>query len=246
MNIGFFGCSFTEGGGLDSKEWNEYGIKHNLISNEYNVENLNAGQKINVYTQYRDNHKFSTLVSKELGCDVRNYARSCNSNENIINSVFDKKDEHDILIIQLSLKQRVHWWYEPLESYFNINSSEFENYPYNGDSDKRKLQEMYVDHLYYTYNDEQVARRLKQYIYLFNQLDKKIYWMSWEDNDWIEDVPNLIRFESENSNHAMGNWAEENKYQFEYTTDGFYKDSHLDVKGNQMVAKKIVEVLNER
>ena len=44
----------------------------------------------------------------------------------------------------------------------------------------------------------------------------------------------------------MGNWAEENKYQFEYTTDGFYKDSHLDVKGNQMVAKKIVEVLNER
>ena len=42
MNIGFFGCSFTEGGGLDSKEWNEYGIKHNLISNEYNVENLNV------------------------------------------------------------------------------------------------------------------------------------------------------------------------------------------------------------
>ena len=49
-----------------------------------------------------------------------------------------------------------------------------------------------------------------------------------------------------NQDKKICNWAEENKYQFEYTTDGFYKDSHLDVKGNQMVAKKIVEVLNER
>ena len=31
MKIGFFGCSFTEGGGLNSPVFNEYAIKNKLI-----------------------------------------------------------------------------------------------------------------------------------------------------------------------------------------------------------------------
>ena len=31
MRIGFFGCSFTEGGGLDGVEWNKYALKNKLI-----------------------------------------------------------------------------------------------------------------------------------------------------------------------------------------------------------------------
>ena len=30
MKIGFFGCSMTEGGGLNSPVWNEYAIKNNI------------------------------------------------------------------------------------------------------------------------------------------------------------------------------------------------------------------------
>ena len=32
MKMGFFGCSFTEGGGLNSPVFNEYAIKNKLIS----------------------------------------------------------------------------------------------------------------------------------------------------------------------------------------------------------------------
>ena len=35
MKMGFFGCSFTEGGGLNSPVFNEYAIKNKLISKEY-------------------------------------------------------------------------------------------------------------------------------------------------------------------------------------------------------------------
>ena len=35
MMIGFFGGSFTEGGGLNSPVFNEYAIKNKLISKEY-------------------------------------------------------------------------------------------------------------------------------------------------------------------------------------------------------------------
>ena len=30
MKIGFFGCSFTEGGGIDSEEWYQYAIKNGI------------------------------------------------------------------------------------------------------------------------------------------------------------------------------------------------------------------------
>ena len=40
MRIGFFGCSFTEGGGLDSFEWNDYALKNNLISDDWDITKL--------------------------------------------------------------------------------------------------------------------------------------------------------------------------------------------------------------
>ena len=39
MRIGFFGCSFTEGGGMDSFEWNDYALKNNLISADWDIKN---------------------------------------------------------------------------------------------------------------------------------------------------------------------------------------------------------------
>ena len=55
MNIGFFGCSFTEGGGLNSPVFNKYAIKHNLLLSKYKdkyeevVEDyrFSAGQGVN-------------------------------------------------------------------------------------------------------------------------------------------------------------------------------------------------------
>ena len=44
MKIGFFGCSFTEGGGLNSPVFNKYAIKNKLISNVSAEEILNKDQ----------------------------------------------------------------------------------------------------------------------------------------------------------------------------------------------------------
>ena len=54
MKIGFFGCSFTEGGGLNSPVFNEYAIKNNLIPKEYEGE----------YEKTRKGFRYSTLIGK--------------------------------------------------------------------------------------------------------------------------------------------------------------------------------------
>ena len=76
MKMGFFGCSFTEGGGLNSPVFNEYAIKNKLISKEYK-EN---------YKKTRNDFRYSTLVGKDLNCEVENFGKGRSSNEYIFNT----------------------------------------------------------------------------------------------------------------------------------------------------------------
>ena len=82
MNVGFFGCSFTEGGGLNSPVFNKYAIKHNLLPKKY------EGRCNQVMKDYR----FSTLVGRKLNCKVTNYGKSCANNESIINTLYESKN----------------------------------------------------------------------------------------------------------------------------------------------------------
>ena len=86
----FNGCSFTEGGGLSNRFiLNQYGYDTPL---DVNVE----------YHNIKNELRFSKLVSKHFNCDYVNLAESCNSNDNIFQSIFDyvesntrKKAEED-------------------------------------------------------------------------------------------------------------------------------------------------------
>ena len=85
MRIGFFGCSFTEGGGMDSEEWYQYAIKNGIWEeDDYKQERIQSGGNPTYYRRLiRDRYRFSTLVGKKLNCEVENLAEDCNSNENI-------------------------------------------------------------------------------------------------------------------------------------------------------------------
>ena len=94
MRIGFFGCSFTEGGGLDGVEWNKYGLKNKLISSKWDIEKngkpdegLDTRPHRNLCEKYAKQHRFSHLVGQKLNCEVENLSQSRSSNEFIIDKL---------------------------------------------------------------------------------------------------------------------------------------------------------------
>jgi hypothetical protein len=256
MKIGFFGCSFTEGGGLDSFEWNTYALKHNLIDEKWNIRTTHPNLEIDLkdltmergilYKQYRDEHKFSTLIGKKLKCQVDNLALSCNSNENIFDVLYENLYNYDKLVVQLTLKTRVLWWFELMEKFYNLNSYEYQNTPFNNEPKMVKLADMYKEYLELIYNEEQAQKKIAQYVDLFSNMRKEIYWITWEHCETIVDVPNLIKFESKASPHSLGNWASHNKQTFEHLTNGEYMDSHLTPEAHEIVADRIIEVISEK
>tara|TARA_R100000008_G_C3533549_1_gene140681 strand:+ start:60 stop:839 length:780 start_codon:yes stop_codon:yes gene_type:complete len=250
--IGFFGCSFTEGGGLDSEEWNEYGIKHNLISSKYNVEGLEPGplnfdQRLNMYTQYRDEKKFSTLVGKELGCNVVNYALSGNSNENIINQLYENIDKFDVFVVQFTIYTRRYYWLESVNKFYNINGVDFENNPLLTDKIlgappreyTEQLIETYKNYIAYHYNKDYEMKKYCRYVDLFENLGKEIYWIFYDPTPKVEELSDNVLYWN------LRDYALDNELEMIHQTKGVYKDRHLSLKGNEVVANKIVEKISE-
>ena len=87
MKIGFFGCSFTEGGGFNSPVYVDYAIKNNIID----ISELDDKVKIwgnterEAYETYGKDYNgpfnsiskkycYPTMVGKKLNCEVVNFA----------------------------------------------------------------------------------------------------------------------------------------------------------------------------
>ena len=252
MRIGFFGCSFTEGGGLDSLEWNDYALKNNLISDDWDIKksisDYHRGHHIedryDLVTQYRDKHRFSNLVGEKLDCKTKNHSESCNSNEHILNELHNNLENYDIFVVQLTLLNRVHWYYEPTQKFYNLNNFDVSNHPYNNNPKLKKLAKHYEDWCTYIYNVEQVREQIHRQVQYFNSLGKKIYWITWDDFDNIKEEKNLIKFKSKLNDICLSKYSYENGTYFTELTNGVYHDSHLSPEGHKIVADKIIRSIN--
>ena len=147
MKMGFFGCSFTEGGGLNSPVFNEYAIKNKLISKEYK-EN---------YKKTRNDFRYSTLVGKDLNCEVENFGKGRSSNEYIFNQLYEHHKKFDICVVQLTIYSRRYQWDESKEIFEHIN--DIDTYTLN------------------RFNREYAEEQVGMMINLFDNLDTKIYWL---------------------------------------------------------------------
>ena len=228
MKIGFFGCSMTEGGGLNSPVWNEYAIKNNIISKEY----------VGRYEKLRDDYRFSTLVGKELNCEVENLALSRNSNENIINQLYEHKDKFDICVVQFSIFTRRYIWNEPENKFYNISGVDFSEHPYLNNEKLKPLHETYLNYVAYHHNEKYVKDHLCRYVDLFDNLGKRIYWIFYQPVPKMKKRSNVLYWN-------LVDWANNNRLEFRHFTDGFYNDRHLSLKGNELVANKIVKKIND-
>jgi len=91
MRLNFFGCSFTEGGGLDNIDY--YNLKNNTKLARANEEDWET------ITKWKEDNRYSNIISNILECEIRNFAEGCNSNENIFNKVFEIINDSYIIYI---------------------------------------------------------------------------------------------------------------------------------------------------
>ena len=256
MKIHFFGCSFTEGGGLDNFDY------FNLKQNKNYIINDNIRDQFEEVRLFKEANRYSKIVEGLMNVETKNYAEGCNSNENILNKVFeivnkDTTTHEDVFIIQTSIYSRKHFWYEPTNEFYSINALGKSDWPYQNKEEYMPLHQLYNLHSMYSHNEEYEMKKLLNQIDLFNSYFKekniKLFWAPWPEltssiineeilkfNKSIEDK-NIILFDG----FSMGTYSSNKKLlmcdEFESITD-----RHKSITGHKTIANKIVEFLKEK
>jgi hypothetical protein len=258
MNIHFFGCSFTEGGGLDNFDYYNYNTGLN-----YNIDN-NIREEYEEVRLFKEDKRYSSIVGKLMGVKINNYAIGCNSNEGILKKVFEVLNdsdttENDIFIVQTSFYSRKFYWYEPTEEFLSVNALEKEDWPYRNMEIWMPLHQLHNLNVKCAHNEQYEIDKLITNMQIYNSYFKekgiKLFWTPWPDltlekfpteinkfnNNLLQKIPNIIFYDRK----SMGRYITDNELQIR---DDFKEsmDSHKSLKGHEMIANKIVEFLKKK
>ena len=239
--IKFFGCSFTQGGGLDNIDY------YNWINNTSLEDNHQ-----DVFKQlelFRNEHRFSKIVSDRLGIESENFAVSRGSNNYSLEKLFNEieNNENETYVCVLTLLSRVYWYYEPTNTKYNLNSFDKNWPPYQNEPIMENLSKTYKMYLENIFNEEHELEKLETQVKLFDSYAKtkksKIYWIEWGNFPKLKDItPNYISFNGQ----TMFEFVRDNELQIFHHTNNKNMDNHISLPGNKIIGEKIAEYLKEK
>jgi hypothetical protein len=248
--IKFFGCSFTEGGGLDNIDYYNW-IHSTQLKYPRNSRNINDPNHY-VYdklTLFRNENRFSKIVSDKLGIASENFAVSRGSNDYSFEKLFNEieNNEKEIYVFVLTLISRVHWYYEPTNTRYNINSFDENLSPYYNQPIMKNLSKTYKMYLENIFNEKYEFERLETQIKLFDSYAKikksKIYWIEWDNLPRLKDItPNYISFNGK----TMFEFVRDNELQIFHHTNNKNTDNHISLPGNKIIADIIYDALKTK
>ena len=261
MKLNFYGCSFSDGGGMDRWLWFQ-GIKdEDWVASTWRKRILKQGYNesgfIQLLFKFKDLNKFSTLVGKKLDCDVGDYAYTANNNQNIRDMVWKniKEDNGKIHIVQWSICERRKLWYEKTEKFYRIQGDPYTPVAFEENTERARelkdLQKRQSNYLKYYFNIDYEMQKVIMYTELLHSYayDKghHIYFMFHDTPNNRDDFPitiepsaNVITF---NGLH-LGAWIDKNKLTIEEESKGLIDDDgHYSREGNLLIADKVIETL---
>lgn len=258
MKLHFFGCSFTEGGGLDNFDY-----YHHNTGIKYNIED-NIREQHEEVREYKEKNRYSSIVGDILGLEVKNYAIGCNSNEGILKKLFEivtntETSNDDIFIVQTSFYSRKFYWYEPTSEFLSVNATQPGDWPYRNMDIWMPLHQLHNLNLSYCHNEEYEISKLFMNMELFNSYFKekniKLFWTPWPDltlepfplkidkinQELLKSIPNIIFYDGK----SMGRYITDNELQIK---DDFKEsvDSHKSLKGHNIIGTKIADYLKNK
>lgn len=246
-----YGCSFSDGGGLDAREYLTPALDKGLIPNDWisRVENFLYNSSDYYLEEFKNNHRYSDIIGRKLNIDTFNHSITANNNENIYNLAYENmvKYPNRIHIIQWSIPERKMIWIDRIRKFINLqglndNSVSIFSTSYEStfeDIDYSKEQENYV---YWLLNNLNLDYELNQITKLTTLLDAfaklnntPLYWIPWNyRGPFLDSFIDLDQKE-------LQAWSFDNSLHIVHETEGEYDDCHLSLKGNHVLAEKIIQ-----
>lgn len=219
-----FGCSFTEGGGLNAPEHHRYLQKYNMP----------FSQQLDVYMK---EHSYPSYLAKKLNCTYENYGTSKASNELILKSVYEYMNDAEtteglLITIQTTILSRMLLYLEEEKKFESVNGIYGPTY----------IQDYYAAYIKYFYSKEIEYKKLMQNINVYSKfLDTKnvdYIWIVYDgDTDYIKPEKTIVSFDGLN----LFRFGIENKLVLKDLPNYPTNDSHFSEKGNEEIAKKLYE-----
>lgn len=220
-----FGCSFTEGGGLNNQDIRR--ILDKDPKREYSDQEL---KDISTYESYPG------FLSRLLNCELENHGESRAGNELILNNVYDVisklTDTSNILVtIQPSILSRILLQVPSENKQMSLNG-------FNDlDASKKKYYELYVCEFF---NEDYSYKKLLQDIDVFTAWFKNknidVVWLPYEmDMNICPKNKHFVDFD----NKSLCQYTFDNKLLLTDIPDFFINDKHFSPAGNETIAKKI-------
>lgn len=262
MRINFYGCSFSDGGGMDRWNWFQAIKDEDWVSPLWRKRIMKQGPTEitfnDLLVKFKDTHKFSTLIGKKLKCEIGDYAYTANNNQNIrdevwnnINDINIENMDANIHIVQWSIYERRKIWYEKTQKFYRLQSTPgsfgiFENNTEQS-LESKILQEDQYNWLKYHYNVDYEVQKIKMYTEMLDSFARDkghhIYFMFHDEPlpsvppGW---KPNVIKFDG----ISLGRWIYKNNLTIEAESKGMVEnDRHYSREGNVTIVNKIIETL---
>jgi hypothetical protein len=252
--IKFFGCSFTEGGGLNNIDYYNFIESPETPLTYWPVGSTDEERVeiLNYLESYKEQNRFTTILENSLNTPIVNLAKSQASNDYIFENLFKQIDENsnEIYFVILSLQHRRYWFYDVDKKKHNLNMLDFSANPFDGREDYKPLYNHFKNYLEYIFDFKTEIQSLVRSVKLFDSFAKskssKIIWSGWDFGDddlsleCISSVTNdCLLFDGLTLKH----FCIKEGLQIETETKGIVPDNHISKYGNIIVAKKIEEYI---
>jgi len=250
MRIHFYGCSFTKGGGLHSKEYHSHYEKvwYPKDWSERGKEFFLYGKE--PYTGYGDHFNFPSHIGRVLGVEIINHSITANNNDYIFQVCYDSmvKYPNDIHILQWTILSRRNFFYESTKETLRVQGTMDLIHIFNQDKEDilydpiyENLSSFYRDYLMYVYDytyEKQNIHRLSNLLHSFNP---NLYLFSYED---IGDVSYMDRFILFDNLH-LRDYIDREKLTISDYTSFNHRDSHLSIYGHSIIGNYIINYISQ-
>ena len=243
-----FGCSFTEGGGLNSNKFHDW-LKFGTSLPDDDVLGPNL-TKLPEHIEYARQHSYPGYLSRKLGCDFVNFGSSGTSNESIFQHAYREitkaeDPEHTLVTIQSSLFNRIQLQVPELELVVELNRlddfpSRFHpNNPELGD-DVHQFYKLYLSNFYDTRAEyEKLRQRVDTMGAYAKSKGVDMLFIPYMDPGYEPTIGYSGRVDLKHPNQDLMTISNEGKMNIWNYTEGRYKDIHFSPLGNSHIANLI-------
>lgn len=231
-----YGCSFTEGGGLNAQDYHRY------INGDTNYS-LKPENVLPEHTEYANHHSFPGYLSRLLNCEFKNNGTSRAANELIFNMAYDEisglEDTTDILVtIQTSMLSRM-----LLQMPYENKQITLNNFV-DLEGSVKTFYELYVCEFFdIKYAYKKLLQDVDVYNSWFASKNIDVVWILYDTPDYnAPSKPYIVDLDG----RSLCGFAGDNELRLVELPNFPYKDLHLSPKGNEVVANRIYEHLKRK